>query len=67
MKKTYIAPEVKKVFYCDSIMEGINPTSVMMEGGVEGEDDGTWSGGGEGQTGHDPDAKRNGRFWDDEE
>lgn len=68
MKKSYIAPEVKKVIYGEAIMEGINPVSVMIKGGVEGEDDATWGPGGEGQTGHNPDAKQNGRgFWDDEE
>ncbi|MBR5350815.1 MAG: hypothetical protein IK124_06245 [Prevotella sp.] len=68
MKKSYIAPEVKKVFYCDAIMEGINPQSVMMQGNVPGENDATWGPGGEGHTGDNPDAKQNGRgFWDDED
>lgn len=67
MKKSYIAPEIKKVFYGDAIMEGINPQSVMMQGNVPGEDDTTWGPGGEGTSGDNPDAKRNGRFWDDEE
>ena len=67
MKKTYIVPEVTKVIYGDAIMEGeINPQSVMMQDGVEGEDDAIWGPGGEGQTGHNPDAKGTGRFWDDE-
>ena len=67
MKKTYIVPEVTKVIYGDAIMEGeIKPQSVGLKGSVSGQTDTNWQFGEDGQTGHDPDAKRNGRFWDDE-
>lgn len=67
MKKSYFAPEVKKIIYIEAIMEGeVNPGSVGMEGNVSGQTDTGWQFGEDGQTGHDPDAKRTGRFWDDE-
>lgn len=67
MKKPYFAPEVKKIIYIEAIMEGeVNPGSVGMEGNVSGQTDTGWQYGEDGQTGHDPDAKGTGRFWDDE-
>ena len=39
---------------------------VGLKGNVSGQTDTGWQFGEDGQTGHDPDAKRNGRFWDDE-
>lgn len=65
MKKTYQVPKIDKVVFCsvDSILEG--STDPFIEGSNNG-DNQTWTGDGPGTGTDDPDAKRNGRFWDDE-
>ena len=64
MKKTYKTPEVSLVMLGEEIMDGLTQKSVAADGLLP---DGTGIGdGGGSSSGDDPDAKRSGRFWDDE-
>ena len=67
MKKTYQAPQVKKVIYTSNIMEDtLTPGSIGVDGKVKGEgnEDGDWEFAGDGE--HPIHSKGTGRFWDDE-
>ena len=71
MKKIYQSPQINKVLYIDSIMEGPTPASIGMSGSGDNSvnnGDGSNLDAGFGGDGTGPvDAKRHGGFWDDEE
>ena len=64
MKKKYTTPEVRLVMLGEEIMDGLTQKSVGADGLLP--DNTGISDGGNAASGDDPDAKRNGRFWDDE-
>ena len=64
MKKKYTTPEVRLVMLGEEIMDGLTQKSVGADGLLP---DGTQiNDGGNADPIDDPDAKRNGRCWDDE-